>query len=173
MEEDVYTLPSGITYLGEGWKRFAEDLGFNSAEDYADYIATNLNLASGEMVMERRYFEVVGTLNNGKRIVIKQSGEFDMYGGPYLPKMQKPTILIDGEDFYEAAKYDVENLGIGIEPGSYFDALVLIGDAYAGHIALAVEGISPNRILDALAERGITSPLLRKSFLAEIRMGMY
>jgi hypothetical protein len=34
-----------------------------------------------------------------------------MYGGPYEPKMSKPTILVNGKDMYEQVRKEFEDYG--------------------------------------------------------------
>ena len=70
----------------------------DSEEDAADSIASALGLQSGYIEYGGGSTEVKGITEKGKSIVIKQDGEFDMYGGPYDPKMGKPTVIYDGKN---------------------------------------------------------------------------
>ena len=70
----------------------------DSEEDAAESIASALGLQSGYIEYGGKSTEVKGITEKGKSIVIKQDGEFDMYGGPYDPKMGKPTVIYDGKN---------------------------------------------------------------------------
>lgn len=113
-----------VTYVdfdGPGWAYLGSDAGL-SADAFARQIADDLNLTSGEMYLAKREFTVKGILKNGKSIEISQEGEYDMYGGPYTPKMKKPTIKIDGKDVYSAFAKEYDDYGYTVEPGNFPDA---------------------------------------------------
>ena len=78
--------------------------GFEDEEDQIKYVIHELSLKSGTVHFDRDYFEVVGITKENKRIVVVQNGEFNMYGGPYEPKMSKPTITLNGKDIYEQVR---------------------------------------------------------------------
>jgi hypothetical protein len=84
-------------------RQFVSEGGFKSEEDMADTIANDVNLKSGGIVFESDYFEIHGQTMDNKHLVANQSGEFDMYGGPYEPKMKKPEMKLDGKDIYSKA----------------------------------------------------------------------
>ena len=71
--------------------------GFKSEEDHAKYIIHELKLKSGEIYFDGSYFEVTGITKGNNHITITQDGEFNMYGGPYEPKMSKPIVLVNGK----------------------------------------------------------------------------
>ena len=85
--------------------------GYYSIEEQAEMIVVDLNLKSGEIYFDGDEFNVEGTTKQGKHITVIQNGEFDMYGGPYEPKMEEPTIEIDGEDIYEQVRKCFEDYG--------------------------------------------------------------
>jgi hypothetical protein len=85
--------------------------GFKSEEDHAKCITHELNLRSGEIYFDGSYFEVTGITKGNNHITITQDGEFNMYGGPYEPKMSKPTILVNGKDMYEQVRKEFEDYG--------------------------------------------------------------
>jgi hypothetical protein len=85
--------------------------GFDSEEDHAECIGNELNLRSGEIFFGGKFFEVIGKTKNGKSIYISQDGEFDMYGGPYEPKMSKPTIALNGKDIYDQVRKCFDDYG--------------------------------------------------------------
>jgi hypothetical protein len=84
---------------------------YNSVEEQAEMIVSDLSLKSGEIEFDGDEFYVEGITKQGKHIIIIQNGEFDMYGGPYEPKMEEPTIEIDGEDIYEQVRKCFEDYG--------------------------------------------------------------
>jgi hypothetical protein len=85
--------------------------GYDSIEEQAEYFVDDLNLKSGEIYFDENEFNVEGITKQGKHITVIQNGEFDMYGGPYEPKMKKPTIEIDGKDIYEQVRKCFEDYG--------------------------------------------------------------
>lgn len=89
-------LSPGIFYDGD-WEYFAVEANM-SIEELVESHVDQLGLVSGELFQEKREFAISGVTKNGNVIFIEQYGEFDMYGGPYSPKMEKPTIKINGAD---------------------------------------------------------------------------
>ena len=85
--------------------------GFDSEEGAAECIVDELNLQSGQIFFGGEFFEVIGKTKNGKSIYISQDGEFDMYGGPYEPKMSKPTIALNGKDIYDQVRKCFDDYG--------------------------------------------------------------
>jgi hypothetical protein len=85
--------------------------GFDSIEEQAEMIVSDLSLKSGEIEFDGDEFNVEGITKQGKHIIVIQNGEFDMYGGPYEPKMEEPTIEIDGEDIYKQVRKCFEDYG--------------------------------------------------------------
>ena len=69
--------------------------------DVAECFIDNLDLHEAHIDFDRHGFSIDGKDIHGRQIAISQSGEFDMYGGPYTPKMQKGTIMIDGKDYFD------------------------------------------------------------------------
>jgi hypothetical protein len=89
-------LSPGIFYDGD-WEYFAKETGL-SVEELVESHVEQLGLVSGELFQEKQEFAISGVTKNGNVIFIEQYGEYDMYGGPYSPKMEKPTIKINGVD---------------------------------------------------------------------------
>jgi hypothetical protein len=115
-----------VTYInfdGSGWNYLASEGGFGSGSEMAETIAHDLNLASGDMYLSRKEFTVKGMTKSGKSVEIKQEGEYDMYGGPYSPKMKKPTIKLDGRDIYSQVLKAVKDNGYEVESGNDLDVL--------------------------------------------------
>jgi hypothetical protein len=84
---------------------------YNSIEEHAEMIVDDLSLKSGEIDFYGDEFYVEGITKQEKHIIVTQNGEFNMYGGPYEPKMKKPTIEIDGKDIYEQVRKCFEDYG--------------------------------------------------------------
>lgn len=69
----------------------------DSEEEFTEHIINDLKLDSGEINFKANKFHLKG-VSKGNTIEITQSGEFDMYGGPYDPKMKTPVVKYDGQD---------------------------------------------------------------------------
>jgi hypothetical protein len=99
-----------------------DEFGFKSPREFADFIAENVKMKEGFILYEKNYFELDGTLENGKTLFIAQGGEYDMYGGPYDPKMKEPDIKLDGKDFpLSIIEQIFEEEGWKIESGNFPD----------------------------------------------------
>jgi hypothetical protein len=85
--------------------------GFDSVEEQAEMIVDDLSLKNGEIYFDEDEFNIEGITKQGKHIIVIQNGEFDMYGGPYEPKMRKPIIEIEGEDIYKQVRKCFEDYG--------------------------------------------------------------
>lgn len=115
-----------VTYInfdGSGWNYLAPEGGYGSPMEMAQAIADDLNLASGDMTLSKRDFTVKGMTKKGQSVEISQSGEYDMYGGPYEPKMKKPVIKLDGRDIYSQVRSEFDKYGYTMEKGNEFDVL--------------------------------------------------
>jgi hypothetical protein len=84
---------------------------YDSEQELANQIIDDLGLISGDIDFGYNYFSVNGERVNGVEIEIHQNGEYDMYGGPYTPKMSKPTVKINGKDILESVRNAFENYG--------------------------------------------------------------
>jgi hypothetical protein len=88
---------------------------YNSEQELAEIIIDNLGLVEGDIDFENRYFSVNGERVNGLTIEVYQEGEYDMYGGPYTPKMNKPIIKVNGRDVFDQVRKAFDNYGWGDE----------------------------------------------------------
>jgi len=80
--------------------------------DVAECIISCLDLHEAHIDFDKHGISIDGKDIHGRQIAISQSGEFDMYGGPYTPKMEKGTIMIDGKDYFdEINAYLLEEYG--------------------------------------------------------------
>jgi hypothetical protein len=96
--------------------------GFDSIEEQAEMIVGDLSLKSGEIYFDGDEFFVEGTTTQGNHIKVIQNGEFDMYGGPYEPKMEKPTIEFNKDNIYEQVRKCFEDYGWFDSETREFDA---------------------------------------------------
>jgi hypothetical protein len=96
--------------------------GFDSIEEQAEMIVGDLSLKSGEIYFDGDEFFVEGTTKQGNHIKVIQNGEFDMYGGPYSPKMKKPTIEFNKDNIYEQVRKCFEDYGWFNDEGDEIDA---------------------------------------------------
>jgi hypothetical protein len=84
---------------------------YGSDKELAEMIVSDLNLKDGDIDFERNYISIEGKTLEGKSISIYQDGEFDMYGGPYTPKMKKPKVVYDGKDIYSSVRRSFDSYG--------------------------------------------------------------
>lgn len=77
---------------------------YESEQELAEYIVDDLGLVSGEIEFSSNYFSVNGERVNGSVLEIYQDGEYDMYGGPYTPKMKKPIVRVNGQDIFDRVR---------------------------------------------------------------------
>jgi hypothetical protein len=84
---------------------------YSSEKELAENIITELSLKKGYIEFDGSSFEVKGETESGAQILAYQTGEYDMYGGPYDPKMEKPKITINGKDIVPAVKKEFDKYG--------------------------------------------------------------
>ena len=77
---------------------------YESEQELAEYIVDDLGLVSGGIEFSSNYFSVNGERVNGSVLEIYQDGEYDMYGGPYTPKMKKPIVRVNGQDIFDRVR---------------------------------------------------------------------
>ena len=81
--------------------------------ELAEEIIDNLGLTSGGIEFGSNYFSVDGERVNGLLLEVYQEGEYDMYGGPYTPKMSKPIVRVNGQDIFNRVKDAFNDYGWG------------------------------------------------------------
>jgi hypothetical protein len=86
---------------------------YNSEQELAEEIIDNLGLIDGGIEFGSSYFSVDGERVNGSTIEVYQEGEYDMYGGPYTPKMSKPIVRVNGQDIFDRVREAFDNYGWG------------------------------------------------------------
>ena len=84
---------------------------YSSEKELAENIIADLSLKTGDIEFGVSYFEVNGETTSGVKISVTQTGEYDMYGGPYEPKMKEPKITLDGKDIVPAVKKEFVKYG--------------------------------------------------------------
>ena len=70
-------------------------------------------MIDGGIEFDSSYFSVDGERVNGSTIEVYQEGEYDMYGGPYTPKMKKPIVRVNGQDIFDQVREAFDNYGWG------------------------------------------------------------
>jgi hypothetical protein len=86
---------------------------YDSEQDLAQEIVNELGLIEGGIEFDAKYFSVDGTSANGSVIEIYQEGEYDMYGGPYTPKMKRPIVRVNGLDIFDRVRDAFNDYGWG------------------------------------------------------------
>jgi hypothetical protein len=84
-----------------------------SEQELAEQIINDLGLIDGGIEFDDNYFSVDGERKNGSVIEVYQEGEYDMYGGPYTPKMRKPIVRVNGRDIFDQVREAFDNYGWG------------------------------------------------------------
>jgi len=92
---ETITVEHEIEYFIDGY--FEADSGM-SEEEHAETIANDVSLKKGSILFETDTFEIQGETQAGNNLYVAQDGEYDMYGGPYEPKMGKPKLTLNGKD---------------------------------------------------------------------------
>lgn len=95
--EVSYTVKSKVSYNGEQFDTQAEDMG-DDPQEVAQMMASDIGLVKGNMIWTGTNLNFSGSNTNGTPILIQQSGEYNMYGGPYIPKMGKPKATLGGKN---------------------------------------------------------------------------
>jgi hypothetical protein len=78
--------------------RFMLDDSGEEGSEMAEYLVNETGLTSGKILLSASSILIKGTTAKGNDIEVTQKGEFNMYGGPSSPTMQKPTITVNGKD---------------------------------------------------------------------------
>ncbi len=98
--ETVEVVTHEVNCIGDGFELFESDYDYPSNE-YAKALVDGLNAKSGHIEFYRNDFECKVTTHDGLLIELSQSGEYDMYGGPYSPKFRNTYVGINGKHYTE------------------------------------------------------------------------
>ena len=82
-----------------------------SKDEYLGQIVKDLGLVKGEIQFFDTYFNIKGETKNGDKLFVEQNGEYTMYGGPYTPKMEYPTIELNDDDIYDEVNKEYIDYG--------------------------------------------------------------
>ena len=77
----------------------------------AEAIMMDVSLKTGDINWERRAFEIQGETSDGNNLYVFQEGEYDMYGGPYEPKMKKATVTLNGKNMMPSVQKAFKRYG--------------------------------------------------------------
>jgi hypothetical protein len=83
----------------------------NSEEEAAEIFANNVNLKKGSIRYEHKDFEIKGETKDGNTLVATQRGEYNMYGGPYTPKMEEPVVTLNGVNIVRKVRNEFKKYG--------------------------------------------------------------
>lgn len=98
-----------VKITGDHWDYIDEEY------DEADYVIKEMlketDALFGQINWDSRYLEIDIIDIKGRKILLQQNGEWDMYGGPYSPKFKTPTLEIDGENYTSELREFLEETG--------------------------------------------------------------
>ena len=92
-----YEVTGRVTYNGPMFQEQAQNMG-ESEKDIANAMAYDLGLVNGKMQWDNDELLFTGVNKDGQTIVVNQKGEYNMYGGPYTPKMEKFKASLGGKN---------------------------------------------------------------------------
>jgi len=94
-------LTPGITYelSPEIVSDIEDESGDGSSVRWVKDLCRSLKLKNAQIYFDTDEFLVSGVTLSGNVIYIEQRGEYNMYGGPYSPKMERPKIEINSTDY--------------------------------------------------------------------------
>lgn len=69
-----------------------------SDQEWAETVADDVSLKDGNLHFEKESFEISGNTKAGNSLLVMQDGEYNMYGGPYEPKMKTPKVTVNGKN---------------------------------------------------------------------------
>jgi hypothetical protein len=127
-----YEVTGKVNYNGPMFQDQASNAG-ESEKDIVDMMAYDLGLVNGRMTWNNDYLEFTGVNKNGQTIVITQKGEYNMYGGPYTPKMEKFKASLAGKNMSGPIMKAFKSYGWGGKKGDMGDPDLGRTDIY-GHV---------------------------------------
>jgi len=113
-EEQVYKL-GVLFYISPGMVKInKQDHGMEAGE-IIEYIVDSTKMKEGEIYIVEDEFIVSGVDEAGNIFYAEQQGEFDQYGGPYQPKMEKPVFIFNGKDVSQDVLKILQEFFVGTE----------------------------------------------------------
>jgi hypothetical protein len=140
---DDSEMPEASPFEWDFYQGSLDDAGITS-EEAADEVKDFLDIDTtkeGSWLQGGSRLDAEYTTTSGKKVVIKQDGEFNMFGGPYSPEMQKPEVTMDGKDMidtivesFRGFHGDPNELQAEIDAGTWDFICMIRYDVYAGDL---------------------------------------
>jgi len=127
-----YKATGQVYYDGPMFKEQAQNAG-ESEESIANMMAHDLGLVDGSIIWNNDEFTVMGKNSSGSEIYLNQKGEYNMYGGPYSPKMGKFKTTLDGKNMSGKVGASFKSYGWGGSKGDMGDPDIGRTDIYGHH----------------------------------------
>ena len=127
-----YKATGQVYYDGPMFKEQAQNAG-ESEETIANMMAHDLGLVDGSIIWNNDEFTVMGKNSSGSEIYLNQKGEYNMYGGPYSPKMGKFKTTLDGKNMNGKVGGSFKSYGWGGKKGDMGDPDIGRTDIYGHH----------------------------------------
>ena len=127
-----YEATGQVYYDGPMFKEQAQNAG-ESEETIANMMAHDLGLVDGSIIWNNDEFTVMGKNSSGSEIYLNQKGEYNMYGGPYSPKMGKFKTTLDGKNMNGKVGGSFKSYGWVGKKGDMGDADIGRTDIYGHH----------------------------------------
>ena len=125
-----YKATGQVYYDGPIFGEQATAMG-DSEDAVANMMAHDLGLVDGSIIWNNDEFTVMGKNAKGQEIYLNQKGEYNMYGGPYLPKMGKFKATLDGKNMAGKVKGSFKKYG-GWEEGEDIGRTDIYGHHFNG-----------------------------------------
>ena len=127
-----YQATGQVYYDGPMFGEQAQNAG-ESEESIANMMAFDLGLVDGSIIWNNDEFTVMGKNSSGSEIYLNQKGEYNMYGGPYSPKMGKFKATLDGKNMNGKVGGSFKSYGWGGKKGDMGDPDIGRTDIYGHH----------------------------------------
>ena len=111
-EEQVHK-PGVLFYISPGMVKINQQDHGMEVEEIIEYIVESTKMGKGEIYISEDEFIVSGIDEEGNVFYAEQQGEFDQYGGPYQPEMEKPVFIFNGKDVSEEVLKILEDFFVG------------------------------------------------------------
>lgn len=115
--DTTISVPSKVSY--DITSSLVDDIG--NLSDYVLDMVNDLRLISGNISFDDTSISIKGKTIHGDSLIASQVGEYHMYGGPYTPKMKKPSITLNGKNLMPLVNKAYKNHGWVPEKGNHID----------------------------------------------------